>query len=268
MGKTLTLTAFAVALGFSALTAAHADAVSDIQARGTLVVGVKADYRPFGYLDASGKIVGFGPDLAADVAKQLGVKLQMVPVVASNRVQYLQQGKIDIILATLTDTPQRDKLMDMVDPHYYGAGVNILAPKSADFKSWDQLRGKKVCLIQGTFTNKDLQTQYGVQGLAFPGTAEAYSALRNGSCAAFAYDDTAIQGELLKPQWKDYDMPLTSIFFTPWSIGAKKGENHFASVLSKMVVGWHKSGKILDLEKKWGIKPIAFAQQEHEKYSK
>jgi polar amino acid transport system substrate-binding protein len=266
MNRTWALAALAVTLGFSTWTTAYADAVSDIQARGTLVVGVKADYRPFGYLDSSGKIVGFGPDLAADVAKQLGVKLQMVPVVASNRVQYLQQGKIDLILATLTDTPARDKLMDMVQPQYYGAGVNVLALKSAGFKSWDQLRGKKVCLIQGTFTNKDLQTKYGVQGLAFPGTAEAYTALRNGSCVAFAYDDTAIQGELLKPQWKDYDMPLTSIFFTPWALGAKKGEDHFASLLSKMVVGWHKSGKILSLEKKWGIKPIAFAQQEHDKY--
>lgn len=266
MNKKWAFVALATALGFSAMTAAHADAVSDIQARGTLVVGVKADYRPFGYLDSSGEIVGFGPDLAADIAGQLGVKLQMVPVVASNRVQYLQQGKIDLILATLTDTPERDKLMDMVQPHYYGAGVNILAPKSAGFKDWSQLRGKKVCLIQGTFTNKDLQTQYGVQGLAFPGTAEAYAALRNGSCAAFAYDDTAIQGELLKPQWKDYDMPLTSIFFTPWSIGAKKGEDHFSALLSKMVIGWDKSGKIIDLEKKWGIKPIAFAQQQHDKY--
>lgn len=266
MNRTLALAAMAATLGFSMVTAAHADAVSDIQGRGTLVVGVKADYRPFGYLDTSGTIVGFGPDLAADIAKQLGVKLQMVPVVASNRVQYLQQGRIDLILATLTDTPERDKLMEMVQPHYYGAGVNILASKSAGFKNWDQLRGKKVCLIQGTFTNKDLQAKYGVQGLAFPGTAEAYTALRNGSCAAFAYDDTAIQGELLKPQWKDYDMPLTSIFFTPWSVGAKKGEEHFASLLSGMVTEWHKSGKILSLEKKWGIKPIAFAQQEHDKY--
>ena len=72
-----------------------------------------------------------------------------------------------------------------------------LAPQQAksqirEATSWDQLKGKKVCLIQGSFYNKELQEKYGIEGVAFPGTAEAYSALRNGNCIAFAYDDTAI----------------------------------------------------------------------------
>jgi hypothetical protein len=67
-----------------------------------------------------------------------------------------------------------------------------MAPKSAHLTSWEALRGKKVCLIQGSFYNKELQEKYGVDGVAFPGTAEAYAALKNGNCVGFAYDDTAI----------------------------------------------------------------------------
>ena len=72
-----------------------------------------------------GKIVGFEPDLAADIAKRLGVKLELVPVVASNRIQFLQQGKIDLMIATMSDTPERRKIVDIVEPDYYASGTNV-----------------------------------------------------------------------------------------------------------------------------------------------
>jgi len=245
---------------------ARADVLADIKQKGTLTVGTKADYRPFGYLDPSGKIVGFEPDLAADIAKRLGVKLELVPVVASNRIQFLQQGKIDIMIATMSDTPERRKTVDIVDPSYYGSGTNILASKSAGLKSWEALRGKKVCLIQGAFYNKELQEKYGVDGVAFPGTAEAYAALKNGNCVAFAYDDTAIVGEMQKPEWSGYEMPLDSILFVPWGLAVKQGEKGLGDMLSKTVMEWHKTGVIQGLETKWGIKPTKFAQESRDKY--
>jgi polar amino acid transport system substrate-binding protein len=257
---------FAMALGVMAPGLANADAMADIKAKGTLVVGTKADYRPFGFLDPSGKIVGFEPDLAADIAKRLGVKVELVPVVASNRMQFLQQGKIDLMIATMSDTPERRKVVDIVDPDYYASGTNVMAKKSAQLKSWEQLRGKKVCLIQGAFYNKELQEKYGVEGVAFPGTAEALSALRNGNCVGFAYDDTAIVGELQKPESGDYEMPLNSILVQPWGVSVKQGEKGFADFVSKAIVDWHKTGFIQGLEKKWGIKPTEFAAQMNAKY--
>jgi len=263
-----TVVASVLLLGMLGVSAAKADELQDIKKKGVLIVGSKADYRPFGYLDPSGKIIGFEPDLAADVAKRLGVKLELVPVVASNRIQFLQQGKIDLMIATMSDTPERRKIVDIVEPDYYASGTNVMAKKSENLKSWDQLKGKKVCLIQGSFYNKELQEKYGVEGVAFPGTAEAYSALRNGNCVAFAYDDTAIVGELQKPEWKDYEMPLDSILIQPWGLAVKQGEKAFADFMSKTVTDWHKTGFIEQLEKKYGIKPTKFAQEMHEKYSK
>src|SRR5689334_12934685 len=223
-------------LGMLAPGLAHADAMADIKARGTLIVGTKADYRPFGFLDPSGRIVGFEPDLAADIARRLGVKLELVPVVAANRIQFLQQGKIDLMIATMSDTPERRKIVDIIDPDYYASGTNVMAKKSEHLTSWDQLKGKKVCLIQGAFYNKELQEKYGVEGVAFPGTAEALTALRNGNCVGFAYDDTAIVGELQKPEWSDYEMPLDSILAQPWGIAVKQGEKGLADVVSKAIV--------------------------------
>src|SRR4026207_1317258 len=126
----LTVVASALLAGVFGIGVARADVLADLKKKGVLVVGTKADYRPFGYLDPSGKIVGFEPDLAADVAKRLGVKLELVPVGASNRIQFLQQGKIDMMIATMSDTPERRKIVDIVEPDYYASGTNVLAKKS------------------------------------------------------------------------------------------------------------------------------------------
>ena len=262
----LSIAAAGIALLVLGTTAARADTLGDIKQKGVLVVGTKADYRPFGFLDPSGKIVGLEPELAADIARRLGVKLELVPVVASNRIQFLQQGKIDLMIATTSDTPDRRKIVDFVDPNYYGSGTNVLASKSANLKSWADLKGKKVCLIQGAFYNKELQEKYGVEGVAFPGTAEAYGALRNGDCVAFAYDDTAIVGEMLKPEWSGYDMPLDSILFVPWGIAVKKGEKSLVDAVSQATIDWHKTGFLQQLEKKWAIKPTKFAEEMNAKY--
>ncbi len=264
--KLIPVVAAGLMLGVLGISAARADALDDIKKKGVLVVGTKADYRPFGFLDPSGKITGLEADLAADVAKRLGVKLELVPVVSSNRMQFLQQGKIDLMIATMSDTPERRKIINIVDPNYYGSGTNVLSSKSAGIKNWEQLRGKKVCLIQGAFYNKELQEKYGVEGVAFPGTAEAYAALKNGNCVGFAYDDTAIVGEMLKPEWSGYEMPLDSILFVPWGIAVKQGEPAFAEFMSKTITDWHKSGMIQELEKKWGIKPTKWAAETRAKY--
>lgn len=264
--KILSAAAAGLALLMLGTGTARADTLGDIKQKGVLVVGTKADYRPFGFLDPSGKIVGLEPELAADIARRLGVKLELVPVVASNRIQFLQQGKIDLMIATTSDTPERRKIVDFVDPNYYGSGTNVLAAKAANLKSWADLKGKKVCLIQGAFYNKELQEKYGVEGVAFPGTAEAYGALRNGNCVAFAYDDTAIVGEMLKPEWSGYEMPLDSILFVPWGIAAKKGEKSLVDMVSAATIDWHKTGLLLQLEKKWGIKATKFAEEMNAKY--
>ena len=266
LSKTISIAAATMLLGILVTSAANADTLDDVKKKGVLVVGTKADYRPFGYLDSAGKIIGFEADLAGDVAKRLGVKLELVPVVASNRIQFLQQGKIDLMIATMSDTLERRKIIDVVDPVYYGSGTNVMAAKSPRLTSWSELRGKKVCLIQGAFYNKELQEKYGVEGVAFPGTPEAYAALKNGNCVAFAYDDTAIVGELLKPEWSTYEMPLDSILFQPWGIAVKQGEKSFADFLSKTSTDWHKTGFISQLEAKWGIKPTAFAKEMTAKY--
>ncbi len=131
--RLLSLLASSLLLAAVLAPGARADVLQTIKQKGVLTVGTKADYRPFGFLDPAGKIVGFEADLAADVAKRLGVKLELVPVVASNRIQFLQQGKIDMMIATMSDTPERRKIVDIVEPRllcvgYQRHGAEVGAP--------------------------------------------------------------------------------------------------------------------------------------------
>src|SRR5438094_10002971 len=84
-----------------------AQTLDKIKQRGVLVVGTKADYKPFGFRDPGGAIIGLEPDMAKEVAGKLGVKAEVEPVVSSNRMQFLQQGKIDLMIATMNDKPDR-----------------------------------------------------------------------------------------------------------------------------------------------------------------
>ena len=242
-----------------AVPASAQNALEDIKKRGTLIVGVKADYKPYGFRDPSGAIVGIEPDLAADVAKRLGVKLELVPVVSSNRMQFLEQGKIDLMIATMNDKPDRRKVVYIVEPSYYSSGVNILTPKAAKLKELANLKGKKVCMIQGAWYNKQIQQDYGAEIVAFKGTAEVYSALKGNDCVGFAYDDTLVMANLLEPEWKDYEMPFKTILDDPWGLAVKLGEESFYKMMSNTVADWHRSGLLMQLEKKYGLGNTAFA---------
>jgi polar amino acid transport system substrate-binding protein len=260
-----TFAAAMLALGFS-MTAVNADILDTIKERGKLIVGVKADYKPYGFLDTSGAIIGIEPELAKDVADKLGVGIEFVPVVSSNRMQFLEQGKVDLMIATMTDKPDRRKVVKIIDPNYYSSGTNVLALKSLGLKTWEDLRGKPVCGIQGAFYNKATSQNYGAEIVAFKGTAEAYSALKAGNCAAFVYDDSAIVAKVADPDWADYEMPLATIDDAPWGLAVALGEDNFAALMSEMTINWHKTGRILELETKWGVVNTPFAIAMHDKY--
>jgi polar amino acid transport system substrate-binding protein len=256
-----------LAVGLSALAGqpANADDLATIKQRGTLIVGVKVDYPPFGFRSPSGEIVGIEPSLAADIAKRMNVKLELVPVLASNRIELLEQGKIDLIIATMNDTRTRRQAIDIVKPYYYAAGFNIMVPKSMHLTSWAELNGKTVCGIKDAYYNYEAKMNFKLQVTDFADSVEALTAMKQGHCVGLLYDDASIQGELLRPEWSDYDMPLESQEVQPWALGVRQGQPDWNAYLSNIVKQWAKDGTILDLETKYHINHSKFAEDAHQK---
>jgi polar amino acid transport system substrate-binding protein len=230
--------------------------------KGVLVVGVKADNKPWGFRDSSGNLVGMEPDMARDVAEALGVELELVPVQSSNRMQFLQQGKTDLMIATMSDRADRRKAVGVPDPNYYAAGTNVLA-KTGALKTWIDLKGKPLCAKQGAFYNKKVAQTYGAKIVAFVGNAEGKQALREGKCVAWLYDDATIIGELATGNWEGYEMPFVTEDSQPWGLAVPKEEreNIWGRFMAGMSYEWHRSGRLLELEKKWGIKQSDFLVQ-------
>ena len=264
MLKKLLVGAIATTISLAPLMVNAASCTNDVwnkvMSRNKLVVGVKADYKPWGFRDSSGKIVGMEIDMANDVAAKMGVDIELVAVQSSNRMQFLEQGKIDLMIATMSDRKDRRGIVGIVGPNYYTSGTNIMSPKALALKSWEDLRGKPVCGKQGAFYNQIVEERYGAKIIAFTGNAEAKQALRDKKCIAWVYDDSSIGSDLSSGQWDAFEMPLNSEDDNPWALAVPSAEKNcvFGRFMSGMQYQWHQDGSLIELEKKWGIKPTQY----------
>ncbi len=263
----------AVVAGFATTSAFAAQCTNDVwkkvMSNGKMVVGVKADYKPWGYRDSSGKIVGMEIDIAQAAADAMGVELEVVAVQSSNRMQFLEQGKINLMIATMSDRADRRKIVGIVQPNHYTSGTNIMSPKALKFTDWEQLRGKPVCGKQGAFYNQVVTKRYGVNIIAFTGNAEAKQALLSKKCIAWVYDDSSIGSDLASGNYNDFEMPLASEDDNPWGIAVPLAEKScaFGNFMSGLIFNMHQSGELIALEKKWGIKPTKYLVDQSAKYS-
>lgn len=264
------LIATTIAFALTTVGALAQDSLQKIKERGTIVIGVKNDYKPWGYLDPSGKIIGMEIDMAEEIAKKIGVKLEMIPVVAANRMEFLQQGKIDVILATMGDTPARRKVVGIIEPNYYAGATNILMKKDAGIKAWADIKGKKICAIQGAYYNRRVEQLYQPELVVFPAVPEASNALLNGACIGFLFDDTLFSSWLSSgdAKWASYAMTLPSEDPQPWAIAVRLEDvdKPLGQLVKEMSVAWHKSGALLALEKKWGIQQSPFLVEMNKKH--
>ncbi|MFT5421749.1 MAG: polar amino acid transport system substrate-binding protein [Candidatus Endobugula sp.] len=236
---------------------------------GKITVGVKADTKPWGFLNTNGELIGMEADMAKEVADTMGVELELVGVQSSNRMQFLEQGKIDLMIATMSDRLDRRKLVGVALPNYYSSGTNVMAPKALKLTKWSQLKGRDVCGKQGTFYNKVIEKRYGAKVVAFTGNAEAKQALRDKKCVAWVYDDSVIAADLASGNFDDFEMPFKTEDDNPWALAVPLAEQSsiFGRFMSGMQYNWHQSGRLLELEEKWGIKASSYLIENNERFS-
>jgi polar amino acid transport system substrate-binding protein len=256
----------ALALTLASPASGQSDTIASVKQKGKIVVGVKADYKPFGYTDPSGKIVGLEIDLANDVAKRLGVQIELVPVIAANRMEFLKQGRIDLMIATMAYKPDRAEVIGIPQPFYYAGAANVFAKKNSGLKAWTDLKGKPICAIQGAYYNRRTGEEFGANLVVFKGVTEAMAALEAGNCMGTVFDTTYFAGIMGDPKWVDYAMVLPSIDPEPWGVGVRKEDTKFAAYMSDVIKDWHKTGYILELEKKWSIPQSPFLVEQQAKY--
>ena len=259
-------------LFLAAGTGAHADATLDkIKQRGKLTVGVILSGPPFGTIDpATQKPVGYNVELAEGVAKGLGVGLETVQVQPSNRVQFLQQGKVDILIANMQWTQERSEILSFVPTPFEEVGGAAIARKDSGLAKWEDLRGKPVCVSQGSNFTKPLAEQYGAQIKAFRGQPESLLALKGGNCVAAVHVSPTLR-ELVtgNADWKDYAIVSPSdLIPSPSVIWVRKGEADTQAAIDRIVQNWHRTGWLIEVEKKNGMTPTPLLHELKAKFAK
>lgn len=168
--------------------------IDEVKERGVLRAGVKNDAPHLGIVDDKGQYSGFEIDLLNDLARRLGVKVEYTPVKASNRVQLLQQKRIDIIFATVSHYRSRDKVVDFTVSYLY-TPQTLLVKKDSGIKSVADLAGKRVGADAGAGSVKKIpQIQPKATIQTFQGWPEAFFALERGTVDAVATDNIILAG--------------------------------------------------------------------------
>ena len=167
--------------------------LDEIRDSGTVNIGVFSDKNPFGYVDENGEYQGYDVYFARRLAEDLGVKLNLVSTEAANRIEYLQTGKVDIILANFTVTPQRAEEVDFALP-YMNVALGVVSPDSRVIESLDNWNADdQMIVISGTTAETYLTENYpDIKLQKYDTYANAKNAMENGSVAAWANDNTEV----------------------------------------------------------------------------
>jgi len=238
------------------LASVSASTLDEIKKRGTISIAVKSDYKPWGFTGQSGALEGMEVDLARDIAARLKVKLLLVPAVSSNRVQLLNEGKADIILATFSVTEERKKQVTFIEPSYYAAMTAVLSKNGAGIGNAASLKGRAICAVAGNYSNKAVASFVGRDLIESKTLTEAEERLRSGECEGVNFDDVVLLYQIKSEEakWQNYDISLLlNVTPAPWGIAIPLADKNGAlsKFLSKTVREWHRKGTLLRLEKKW-----------------
>lgn len=236
------------------------ETLENARKRGTLVIGVKTDYPPFGQLNAKGQTEGMEHDLAADIAQRLGLGLVTVSLTSANRLQKLEEASIDVVIATMGDTADRRRIATLIEPNYYSSGVTLFMRPEQKARDWLDIRGQKVCAVQGSYFNRPMTQRYLLNLVMFNNAHDAKLALRDGQCMGYLYDSTAVQSDLLRPEWAGYKAPLPPAMVAPWALAIARRDRgtELEQALSDAVADWHRDGFLLAREKAWKLPASRF----------
>jgi ABC-type amino acid transport substrate-binding protein len=209
-------------------------AVGQIQAKGTLTCGVKFDVIAFGFRNpTSGEIEGFDADLCRAIAEALNVEPDFIEAISANRIPFLQEDRVDIIISTMTRTDERLQEIDF-SKIYYLAGQKILVKSDSDYQTVDDLvtAGVPVCSGQGSTSETNLR-DLGVSEdnlVLFQTYTEAAAALVDGRCEAVSTDDSILFG--LAAQNEGLEVRGEAFSEEPLGIGVKKGKEDLVAFIN------------------------------------
>jgi polar amino acid transport system substrate-binding protein len=248
-------TALAVAIAaVSFVTAVHADQLDDIKKKGEIVFGVLGTDEPNSFVDPKTRdIVGYEVDIAKAIAQKIGVKAVFKQLAVAARIPELQQGRVDVLAASLTHNKEREAQIDFSLTTFV-TGQKVLVKTSSGIADIGQLAGKKVLTVKGGTQEPNIRKAVpNVDVVTFETTQQAFLALQQGKGVGYVNDEASLVNDYAKlgPAKKDYAILPTSISVEPLALGIRKNEPALKGVIDSTLRGLESSGEAEKLFVKW-----------------
>ncbi|HEM3651221.1 TPA: transporter substrate-binding domain-containing protein [Streptococcus suis] len=235
----------------------NSDQVQAIIERGVLRVGVKQDVPNFGYKNPdTNKFEGMEIDIARKIADELGVDIEFTPVTAQTRGPLLDNGQVDMVIATFTITDERKLLYNFTTPYYTDA-VGFLVNKDSGINDIEALDGKNIGVAQGSNTRtliSELADKYGlkVNYTELGSYPELSVSLRAHRIDAFSVDQSILSGYVSsKSQLMDYSFSASN-----YGIATKLSNTELNDYLNSLIEEWTGDGSLQDIYDANGLQPV------------
>ena len=222
-----------------------------IQAAGEIKIGVKYDVPPFGFKNPQNdEIEGFDVDLGQAIADKLGVEPNFIEAISDNRIPFLQDGTVDLVLSTMTINAERAAEIEFSEPYYIARG-RILVPQDSDITGVDSLAGRKVCTALGSTSEETLKEQAPEADLRLVDSySECLELVQNGAVDAVSTDDVILTGMIIQ----DDTLKLTEgepLTTEPYGAGIKKGDTEFKEFVDGVLEEYKSGGGWAEAYEKW-----------------
>ncbi|WP_331456295.1 transporter substrate-binding domain-containing protein [Vibrio sp. MEBiC08052] len=233
-----------------ALTAS-ADQLETIHQRGVLKVAVPQDFPPFGSVGTDMQPQGYDIDMAAYIAKQMKVKLELVPVTSANRIPYLQTQKVNLVISSMGKNPQREKAIDFSEayaPFYLG----VFGAADEQVTSADDLAGKTVGVTRGSVEDLELSKLAPASATIkrFEDNNATLSAFLSGQISLIATGNLVVTEIATRYPNK---APQTKFLLknSPCYVGVMKGESALVSEVNRLIEQAKADGVLEQFSQKW-----------------
>jgi glutamate transport system substrate-binding protein len=222
-----------------------------IQEKSEIAIGVKYDVPPFGFKNPqSGDIEGFDVDFGQAVADKLGVEAKLVEAISDNRIPFIQDGTVDLVLSTMTINEERAQEIGFTDPYFIARG-RILQEKGGEITGVEDLAGKTVCTALGSTYEETLKEQAPKAKLKLVDTySECLELIQNGAVDAISTDDVILTGMIIQDDSLELvdAEPLT---LEPYGGGFKKDDTEFAEFLNGVLEEYKSDGRWDEAYQEW-----------------
>lgn len=230
--------------------AAAESALKHVLATGTLKVATCLSFTPFGFTNPQGQPDGYDVDIANELAKEMGVKVEVVDTTSSNRIPNLQTNKVDVVFCNFTRTLERAKEISFTDP-YVVATEGLLVRTGSGVTSLESMKGRTIAVVKGS-TNADVLRDRGidVKVAEYDSSQAAVLAVKQGQADAMVEDSNYLQYQAkLNPGLEVVTSNLVPLEYN--AFGVKQGDQVWVDYLNLFLFDLNTSGKNLELYRKW-----------------